>query len=556
MTQDNKTFFSNLKSDIPSAIVVFLVALPLCLGIALASGAPLFSGIIAGIMGGIVVSLISKSNLGVSGPAAGLVAIVLPAITDLGFEVFLYAVVIAGVLQIVFSMLKAGVIAYYFPSAVIKGMLSGIGIIIILKQIPHAFGYDKNPEGGWGFQQPDGHNTFSEFLYMIDAISPAAVIITAVSLAILILWERNFIKKFTITKWIQGPLLAVIAGVVLNEAFSSVGWWTLTSEHLVNIPVAGGDFTSLFTFPDFSQWNNPQVYVTGGLIAVVASIETLLCVEATDKLDPEKNVTPTNRELLAQGVGNMASGLVGGLPVTQVIVRSSANIQSGAKSRASAFFHGILLIVTAVSIPFLLNKIPLASLAAILIIVGYKLAKPSLIKNMYNRGRAQFVPFAVTILGIVFTDLLLGIGMGLVVAFFQILYNNFKTPYHFDTEEFEEGKPVRIELSEDVSFLNKASILSTLNRFPDGAHIIIDASNAKSIHPDIVEIMDDFAEHAKHHDITFERIGFTQISQKDAYSDLQRTVPLKYVDNSSLQLGNRRRARQRRMMRNKVSEGV
>jgi MFS superfamily sulfate permease-like transporter len=512
MNAQHKTgFFSNLKYDLPASMVVFLVAVPLCLGIALASGAPLFSGIIAGIVGGIVVSLVSDSPLGVSGPAAGLAVIVLSAIQELGaFEIFLYAVVIAGIIQFILGLIKAGVIGYYFPSSVIKGMLSGIGIIIILKQIPHAFGYDADPEGDLAFAQVDGHNTFSELWFMLEAISPGALIITLISLAILILWERPFMKKVPAFKVIQGPLVAVVTGILLHLAFSQNASLALMDQQVVNIPVAEslGGFFGQFTFPDFSQWNNPQVYVIAVTIAVVASLETLLCVEATDKLDPQKRVTPTNRELIAQGTGNMISGLIGGLPVTQVIVRSSANIQSGGRTKASAFFHGILLLISAMAIPKILNMIPLASLAAILLVVGYKLAKPSLFKEMFRLGRSQFIPFMVTIVGIVFTDLLVGIAMGMVVAIFHILWNNFKTPYHFDPREYTNGEPILIQLSEDVSFLNKASIQRTLNEIPDNAHVIIDASKTKTVHPDILEIIENFEANAETRDIQVKMIGF------------------------------------------------
>ncbi|MEL7160495.1 MAG: SulP family inorganic anion transporter [Bacteroidota bacterium] len=494
MSSTPKGFFSHLNKDFPAAIVVFLVALPLCLGIALASGAPLFSGIIAGIVGGTIVALLSGSPLGVSGPAAGLAVIVLNAIQDLGaYETFLMAVVLAGVFQALLGVLKAGVIGYYFPSAVIKGMLAGIGVIIILKQIPHFFGYDADPEGDLAFNQVDGENTFSELFNMVDYISPGAAIIGAISLAVLILWEQPFMKKMSFSRFIQGPLVAVILGIVLNLAFAG-GNNALTLEQLVSIPVSEGisGFIGQFTLPDFSQITNAAVYTTALTIAVVASLETLLCVEATDKLDPYKRNTPTNRELLAQGAGNMVSGLIGGLPVTQVIVRSSANIQSGGMTKASAFIHGILLLVCAFAIPTILNMIPLASLAAILLLVGYKLAKPATFKAMYALGQSQFVPFIVTILGIVFTDLLIGIALGMAVAIIHLLWNNYQTPYHFNEAEHVPGQPIRIELSEDVSFLNKASIERTLNHLPENSHVIIDGHRAKTIHPDILEIIDNF----------------------------------------------------------------
>jgi MFS superfamily sulfate permease-like transporter len=504
-----ENFLSNLKYDLPASLVVFLVALPLCLGIALASGAPLFSGIIAGIVGGVIVGFMSGSSLGVSGPAAGLAVIVLSSIQELGsFEVFLFAVVIAGALQLLLGILKAGVIGYYFPSAVIKGMLSGIGIIIILKQIPHAFGYDKDPEGDFEFFQMDGHNTFSELGYMLDYITPGVIAVTVISMAILLLWERPFIKKSKLGL-MPGPLLAVIVGIVLNKMFSGNSTFNITADHLVSIPVSDSiaGFVGQFSMPDFSQWQNPQVYIVALTVAIVASLETLLSVEATDKLDPNKNITPTNRELIAQGTGNIVSGLIGGLPVTQVIVRSSANIQSGGKSKVSAIIHGILLLVSAMILPTLINQVPLASLAAVLFMVGYKLAKPEVFIDMYKKGVSQFVPFIATVLGIIFTDLLMGIGFGMAVAVFHILWNNYKTPYHFDPNTYQKGEPVKIHLSEEVTFLNKGSIMHTLNMLPKEAHVIIDLSKNKYVHPDVIEIIEDFTENAKTRKIVVEIVG-------------------------------------------------
>jgi len=510
--------FKYLKSDLSASIIVFLVALPLCLGIALASGAPLFSGLIAGIVGGIVVATLSGSPLGVSGPAAGLAVIVLTAIQDLGaFETFLLAVVIGGVIQTVLGFLKAGVIGYYFPSSVIKGMLAGIGVIIILKQIPHAFGYDASPEGDFGFFQVDGQNTFSELINMLNYVSPSALIIAAVSLAVLIIWERPAVKKFAFFRYVQGPLVAVLSGVGLSYYFASTSTWGLTGDQMVSIPVAESfaGFIALFSFPDFGQLNNPQVYTVGITLAVVASLETLLCVEATDKLDPQKRVTPTNLELKAQGVGNIVSGMIGGLPITQVIVRSSANIQSGGKTKMSAIFHGILLLLCVMSIPVLLNMIPLASLAAILLMVGFKLAKPSLFKEMWAQGKRQFLPFVITILGIVFTDLLTGIALGMVVAIIDILWNNYQRPYHFDIEDHVPGEDIVIALSEDVSFLNKASIMRTLDELPNGSKVTIDASEVVSVHHDIIEIIDNFEATAPSKDIDLtiiERKGKAKIN--------------------------------------------
>lgn len=511
---DNQGFFSHLGSDFPASLVVFLVAVPLCLGIALASGAPLFSGIIAGIVGGTVVALISKSQLGVSGPAAGLAVIVLTAIGDMGsFENFLTAVVLAGIIQILLGVFKTGVFAYYFPSSVIKGMLSGIGVIITLKQIPHAFGYDEDPEGDLGFFQADGHNTFSELFYALDNITPGALVISVVGLVILILWEQPFMKKMSFTKIVNGPLLAVGAGMILNIAFEGNEFLALHGgKHVVNIPISDSlqDFFGKFTSPNFAMLANAKTYTVAVTIAIVASIESLLSVEATDKLDPERRITPTNRELIAQGVGNTVSGLIGGLPVTQVIIRSSANIQSGGKTRASAFLHGIMLLVCVMAIPHVLNLIPLASLAAVLLVVGYKLVRPSIFKEMYKTGNAQFYSYIATIVAIVFTDLLTGIGIGLVVAVVFILWNNFKTPYHFDPKEIKEGEPIRIELSEDVSFLNKAGFIKTFGLLPNDSHVIIDATRTKDIHWDVMEVIDDFKINAKSKGIKLELVGFKE----------------------------------------------
>ena len=499
----------NLKYDLPASVVVFLVAVPLCLGIALASGAPLFSGIIAGIVGGIVVGTLSGSQLGVSGPAAGLAVIVLTAIQDLGaFEIFLMAVVLGGVFQLLLGFARAGIIGYYFPSSVIKGMLSGIGVIIILKQIPHAVGYDKDYEGNLAFTQPDGHNTFSELFYMFEAISPGAVIIAALSMLILILWEQPFMKKIRLFQIVQGPLIVVTVGVLLNLVFQNIEGLALRTDQVVAIPVPESisGFFGQFTYPAFDQIVNPAVWITGITIAVVASLETLLCLEATDKLDPFKRVTPANRELKAQGVGNLLSGLIGGLPITQVIVRSSTNIQSGGRTKMSAIYHGIILLLCAMAIPAILNLIPLASLAAILFLVGYKLAKPSLFKQMYRLGQTHFIPFMVTILGIVFTDLLMGIGMGLVVAIFYVLYNNYRKPFLFESDRHLKDGVIWLELAEDVTFINKASIQRTLTQIPDGSKVVIDASKSINIDQDVIEIIEEFETNAKYRDIELEII--------------------------------------------------
>lgn len=518
MTTKNLNPFKNLKYDLPASIVVFLVALPLCLGIALASGAPLFAGLISGIIGGIIVGALSGSPLGVSGPAAGLAVIVLNAITDLGsFEIFLVAVMIAGIIQIILGFARAGIIAYFFPSSVIHGMLAGIGVVIFLKQIPHAFGYDADPEGDFRFQQVDGHNTFEELIHMLGNISPGVLIVSVISLIILILWETSFFKRMKFTTLIQGPLVAVVVGIVLNKVFASIPSLAISPDHLVKVPMPESfdDFLSNFARPDFSALANPKVYVTGIVIAVVASLETLLCVEATDKQDPLKRVTPTNRELKAQGVGNLIAGFVGGLPLTQVIVRSSANMQSGGRTKASTILHGFWLLISVVTIPNVLNMIPLGVLAAILLVVGYKLAKPELFKRMYREGLGQLIPFLITIIGIVFIDLLMGIALGMVVAVFIILRNNYKVPYKMLTENLTGKDKIKIVLSEDVTFLNKASILKALDQIPDNTHVVIDASNTKFIHFDVVEIIENFIESAKNRNITVDVINLYEHKREE-----------------------------------------
>ena len=507
-----------LKSDLSASVIVFLVAIPLCLGIALASGAPLFAGLIAGVIGGIVVGTLSGSALGVSGPAAGLAVIVLAAIQDLGsYESFLLAVVIAGVFQIIMGFLKAGGVAYFFPSSVIHGMLAGIGIIIILKQIPHAFGYDEIPEGFIGFLQPDQQNTFSELINMLNYLSPGPIIIAVISLLILIIWEMQFLKKYKIFQVIQGPLIAVVAGISMNVLFLESELLKLIDKQSVNIP----DFNSVsrffsnFQHPDISQLLNPHIYVIAFILAVVASLETLLCVEATDKMDPKRRVTPTNRELKAQGVGNIISGLLGGLPITQVIIRSSANIQARAETKASAIFHGFIILFTIILIPHILNLIPLASLAAILIVVGFKLAKPDLFKKYYKQGLPQFVPFIATILGILFTDLLIGICIGLAVSIFFILYQNYRIPVVIEKELKEYGSDVVIQLTEDVSFLKKASLLKVLSEIPDGRDVTIDASKTYYIHHDVIDIIEDFQISAKNRNINVHLIDLYEHKEAD-----------------------------------------
>jgi MFS superfamily sulfate permease-like transporter len=636
-TRDPFAFVKNLKHDIPASIIVFLVAVPLCLGIAAASGVPLISGLIAGMIGGIIVTLVSGSSLGVSGPAAGLVAIVLAAQDKLGgLEFFFIATALAGVIQVILGLLRGGIIAYYFPNSVIKGMLAGIGIIIIMKMIPDAFGFlekngyqqqehkvergeliggdtlelrpspskapihaalhfdkltnletdekekrgaeaghfvtaahidvktskgehyeampsyvikgdpghgeshlDSIPELGLRFKITELHPQTNKVSFEVSerkafkslglvagfkkfksALNPASLIIAIVGLLILIIWEQPFMKRQRVFQLVQGPLVAVIVGILMNLGFSSMEGLTLQPAHLVSVPNTGSitGFFGAFPAPDWGKIPTalmmPQVYITALTIAVVASLETLLCVEATDKLDPWKRVTPTNRELYAQGAGNFTAGLIGGLPITQVIVRSSTNIQSGAHTKSSAFFHGLLLFFGTMLIPGVLNMIPMASLAAILFVVGFKLAKPTIWKEQYKAGLYQFLPFVITVLGIVIFDLLIGIGLGVVLAIFFILSNNLRNAYRSHISEDEEHHSVRIELAEDVSFLNKAAIQETLKNIPNGYHVVIDASDTRFMHSDVYDIIHDFEKNAETRNITVDFKEPTRSAEK------------------------------------------
>ena len=490
----NNNIFANLKADFASGLVVFLVALPLCLGIAMASGAPLFSGIISGIIGGIVVGYLSASHLSVSGPAAGLTAIVLTAITDLGaFDIFLTAVFIAGLIQLLLGFIKAGSISNYFPTNVIEGMLAGIGIIIILKQLPHAFGYDSDFEGDESFLQFDGSNTFSAISGLFNYIQLGSIVITLVSLAILISWDKvSFLNKL---KLVPGALIAVAIGVILNEIFIVSGsTLVIAKEHLVSLPIPTSieDFKGIIVTPNFAEITNPKVWMIGLTIAIVASIETLLCIEAADRMDQQKRYTDTNVELKAQGIGNLISSLLGGLPMTSVVVRTSANNNAGAKSKMSAIIHGLLLLISVLAIPTILNKIPLATLAAILLLVGYKLAKPTTFLHFWQKGKYQFIPFIATLLAVVFTDLLKGVALGIIISIIFVLKGNLKRAYSFKKEEYAEGDVIHIDLAQEVSFLNKAAIKSTLNDIPENSKVIIDASETVYIAHDILDLIHEF----------------------------------------------------------------
>jgi MFS superfamily sulfate permease-like transporter len=429
------------------------------------------------------------------------------------YQAFLTAVVIAGVIQLALGYAKAGFIAYFFPSSVIKGMLTGIGLLIILKQIPHALGWDKDVEGDDAFLQADGQNTFSEIARAFEFITPGALLIAGVSLAILILWDTVLTKKHKIFQLIQGPIVVVVLGILFNLAYvNGILPFSLNDKQIVSVPVPNSmaDFIGQFTFPDFSAITNFEVWKIAIVLAIVASLETLLCVEATDKLDPDKRVTPTNRELKAQGLGNIVSGLIGGLPVTQVIVRSSANINFGGKTKMSTILHGVFLLISAIFIASLLNLIPLASLAAILLMVGYKLAKPDLFKQMYKLGWEQFIPFTATVVAIIATDLLKGITVGILFGIFYTLRHSYRNSHYIkDNISDENGKTVHhMVLAEEVSFFNKASLLNTFESIPNNSKVIIDCTNSKSIAHDVIEIIKDFEHNAKTKSIEVEKINF------------------------------------------------
>ncbi|MGL2999521.1 SulP family inorganic anion transporter [Flavobacterium sp. RSSB_23] len=488
--------FANLNSDFAAGLVVFLVALPLCLGIAMASGAPLFSGIISGVVGGIVVGYLSQSHISVSGPAAGLTAIILTAVTDFkAFDVFLLAAFLAGAIQLLLGFVKAGSISNYFPNNVIEGMLAGIGIIIILKQLPHAVGYDTDFEGDEAFFQTDGSNTFSSLLGFFDYIQLGSIVITLISLAILITWDKlPALKKL---KLIPGALVAVVVGVILNEIFTVSGsTLAIQKEHLVSLPIPTSfeEFKNIIITPNFSSITNQKVWIVALTIAIVASIETLLCIEAADRMDFQKRYTNPNVELKAQGIGNMISSLLGGLPMTSVVVRTSANNNAGAKSKMAAIIHGVLLLISVLAIPSILNKIPLATLAAILLLVGYKLAKPATFLHFWHYGKYQFVPFIATLLAVVFTDLLKGVALGIVISIIFVLRGNLKRAYSFRKEEYEDGDIIHIDLAQEVSFLNKAAIKSTLAKIPENSKVIIDAKDTVYIAHDVLDLITEFKE--------------------------------------------------------------
>lgn len=502
MSKIKKTsLLSSIGSDFPSSIVVFLVALPLCLGVAVASDAMPITGVIAGIIGGIVVGAMSGSSLSVSGPAAGLTAIVAGALGKLPtYETFLISVFLAGLFQLLFGYLRAGVIGRYIPNAVIKGMLAAIGLILILKQIPHFIGYDKDPFGEESFFQHDGENTFSTLYLALNKISPVAILIGLISSAILLFYESKKIKSMKFFQLVPGPLIVVVTGILLNEyLLPDAHLLSLREEHLVQLPVfdTAGELFGALPRPDWGNIFIPQVWITAVTLAIVASLESLLSLEAIDKIDPARNISPPNRELKAQGVGNMISGLLGGLPITSVIVRSSANVNSGGKSKLSTILHGGMLLVSLLVFPELLNKIPIAALAAILIFTGYKLAKVSLFVEYFKKGMDQFLPFVITISAILFTDLLIGIIIGISVGLFFVLRSNFKTSVFI----LKEDQKYLIRFRKEVSFLNKPLLIGYFEKIPPGSAVLIDATKSEFIDKDVIEIVNDFIESSESKDI-------------------------------------------------------
>lgn len=502
MNQPSNAISANWRYDLPASLVVFLVALPLCLGIALASGAPLFSGLIAGIVGGIVIGALSKSPLSVSGPAAGLTVIVLAAIQQLpSFEAFLLAVFLAGAMQIMLGVSRAGILGDFIPSAVITGMLAAIGLILIMKQLPHALGYDAKVFEGESLHRGDFMHLANDFREMVSTILPGAALIAIVSLAFMFWWDSKQPTLKNALRYVPGPLVVVAFGILANWLFGLYKpEWQLPASHLVAVPVADSatEFLAQFRMPDFAMITNSAVWTTAITLALVASIESLLSIEAIDKLDPYKRVTPTNRELVAQGIGNMASGMIGGLPVTSVIVRSSANVSSGARTKMSAIAHGVLLLGCVIAIPQLLNLIPLSALAAVLIAVGYKLTKPAIFRKKYNKGQSHFLPFVVTVGAILLTDLLIGIAIGTVVGVVFILIRNF----HSAILCVDDGNHHIVRFQKDLFFLHKYELKRTLSQLPKHSSVVLDFSQIHFVDKDNIEIINDFIESARHRGIT------------------------------------------------------
>jgi carbonic anhydrase/SulP family sulfate permease len=521
---------ATLPRDLTAGIVVFLVAVPLCLGVPLASNAPLFSGVLAGIVGGILVGVVSGSQTSVSGPAAGLTTVVAAQIALLGsFRTFLLAVVMAGLIQIALGLARAGFIAAFFPSSVIKGLLAAIGVILILKQIPHVLGHDTDPEGDLTFQQVDQETTFSELGALFGDLHPGAAVIGLLSVVLLVLWEKWKPLKRSL---VPAPLVVVLLGVGISLFFSQLGGrWVIGPTHLVQVPIAEdlAGFLGFLLPPDFSQWSNRTVYTAALTLAAVASLETLLNLEAIDKLDPRQRTSPPSRELVAQGVGNVATGLIGGLPITSVIIRSSVNINAGGQTKVATVAHGVLLLGSVIAVPAWLNSIPLSCLAAILLVTGIKLASPSLVKQIWNEGRYQYIPFFVTVVAIVLTDLLIGILIGISASVAFILGSNIRRPLRSILEKHLGGDVLRIELANQVSFLNRAALSQALNSVPRGGHVLLDARDTDYIDPDVLDLIRDFKEQtAPARGVEVSLLGF-----RSRYEFEDRT---QYVDYSTREL--------------------
>ena len=500
--------------DIKAGIVVFLIAIPLCLGIALACKTPLFSGILAGIIGGILVTIFSGSVLSVSGPAAGLTAIVLSAVATLGsYEVFAAAVLFAGIVQIILGFIKAGSLGNFIPNAVIKGMLAGIGIILIIKQIPHLVGYDADPEGDFEFFQTDGQNTFSDLVLMLNNISPGAIVIGLFSVLILIISEKEFYRHDKILSNIPGPLLVVLFGILLRSSFSTFKnpIMHVSNDHMVSLPVISGlnDLISNIVTPDFSLLATSKFWLVVITLAIVASLESLLSIEAVDKLDPQKRVSDSDKELFAQGIGNVLCGLIGALPVTAVIVRGSANIHAGAKSKWSAIFHALLLLISILLFPKILMMIPNSSLAAILIVTGYKLARPSLFKDYYYKGKTQVIPFVTTIVVMLVSDPLIGVAMGMAVSIFFIIRSNIRSSFEVADQIIDNKHHYLIKLPQHVTFFNKGFLIKYLNRIKHNSVVILDGTINKATDPDVREVINDFIKNSKNKQIELSLIKYS-----------------------------------------------
>ena len=491
-------YLGNLQYDLPAGLVVFLVAIPLCLGIAMGSQPsdeslkfPVFAGIISGIIGGLIVPLMSRAQLSVSGPAAGLITVVIAGVTSIAsFQGFLVAVFLGGIIQIILGVFRAGFVAYYIPSSVIKGMLAAIGIILILKQMPHAIGYDVKLFS-LKFNETKAHeNTFTAILHATKHVEWGAFIITLISLAVMIGWNYTLLRRF---RWIPSALVVVILGVILNEFFlkSLLPTFTLNPTHRIKLPT--GSIMEGLTFPDWSYLAKTEVWITAITIGLIASVQALLTVEAVDKLDSQKRKSPLNRELIAQGVGNMASGLIGGLPITSVIVRSSASVNMGGRTKMVAVFHGIFLLLSVVFIARYLNLVPLASLSAILLMIGYKLARPAVFRAVYQKGWEQFAPFLITIVAILLTDLLIGVLIGIVIGLFFVIRSNF----HSSISVTRDGEHILLRFNKDASFLNKPLLLDALESIEENAHVVIDGTRAQYIDSDISELLEEFEQEAK-----------------------------------------------------------